>query len=217
MTDRDIARLGQFALERRLGLGLSQAKVAEAGGPSDTTLGQLESGTLTAVRPATLAKLDTGLRWVSGSAAATLQGGSPTPVEDIDKSAPRPKKGSRRGRRPEEQDWVDPFGGMHVALSKDQLTPERINQLLVVIADLDVQTRGLLESEDPATRRAAASAQRTVSVVSQAIAEWMGGEDQLIELAEALSRLARQSKAIASDSASPDDSTVIDRLTESGR
>lgn len=213
MTDRNIARLGQLALHRRLELGLSQASVAKAGGPSDTTLTSLEAGALSKVRPATLSKLDAGLRWIPGSAAAVLRGEDPSPLPEYES----PERHRDTARRPEEQDWVDPLGGIHVALVPDQLTSERINQLLVVIADLDVQTRGLTESDDPAVRRAAASAQRTVHVVSQAVAEWMGGESHLVDLAEALSRLAKQSRAIASDSASSGESTIIDRLTESGR
>ncbi|MGW2666101.1 hypothetical protein ACWCW7_34540 [Nocardia tengchongensis] len=215
MTDRNIARLGQLALNRRLELGLSQVTVAKAGGPSDTTLTSLEAGTLSKVRPATLSKLDAGLRWVPGSAAAILRGEDPTPLPEYEN--PEQRRDIAAARRPEEQDWVDPLGGIHVAMVPDQLSSERINQLLVVIADLDVQTRGLTESEDPAVRRAAASAQRTVTVVSQAVAEWMGGESHLVDLAEALSRLAKQSRATASDSASSGESTIIDRLTESGR
>ncbi|MFE3081755.1 hypothetical protein [Nocardia tengchongensis] len=216
MTDRNIARLGQLAHQRRLELGLSQAKVAEAGGPSDTTQAALEAGTLSKVRPATLLKLDIGLRWAPGSAAAILRGGEPVVAEYLEGLQQQQRDIAEEARRKHTQDWVDPLGAIHVPLAPDQMTPERINQLLVVIADLDVQSRSLFESEDPAVQRAAAAAQRAVVVVSQAVAEWMGGEDQLVELAEALSRLAKQSRLTASVSADSADATIIAR-PERGR
>lgn len=214
MTDSDIARLGQLALQRRLELGLSQAKVAEAGGPSDTTQTGLEAGTVTQVRPATLRKLDTGLQWEPGSAATVLRGGEPTPLRsDTTKSATDP----RAARRAQDQDWVDPLGRIHLPLGNDRLSTGRIQDVLIAIADLDVQTRNVSDSDDPRMARVASSAQHVVNVVGHAVAEWMGGEDQLVELAEALSRLARQSRLTASSSADAADSTIIERLTGSGR
>ncbi|MFE3229291.1 hypothetical protein [Nocardia sp. NPDC059228] len=214
MTDRNIARLGQLAHQRRLELGLSQAKVAEAGGPSDTTQTALEAGALSKVRPATLRKLDIGLQWAPGSAAAILRGEEPAAAGSPDEPTQPGREVAQGPQRPQGRDWVDPLGGIHVPLAPDQLAPERINQLLVVIADLDVQSRALLDSENPAVQRTAAAAQRAVAVVSQAVAEWMGGENQLVELAEALSRLAKQSRLTASASADSADATIIARPPE---
>lgn len=50
------------------------------GGPSSTTMSQIEHGNLDKPAPATLRKLDTGLDWESGSARRTLHGGEPVAV-----------------------------------------------------------------------------------------------------------------------------------------
>jgi hypothetical protein len=52
------------------------------GGPSNSTLTNLEAGTADRISPATLRKLDTGLRWAPGSAARVLDGGEPEALPD---------------------------------------------------------------------------------------------------------------------------------------
>jgi transcriptional regulator with XRE-family HTH domain len=75
-------RFGKVIADRRARLGLTRFEVRDAGGPSDTTLGNIENGTLgRAPSPATLKKLDRGLRWVKGSAADVLAGGEATTIE----------------------------------------------------------------------------------------------------------------------------------------
>lgn len=75
-------RFGEIVAARRARLGLTRLEVRDAGGPSDTTLGSIENGTLgRAPGPSTLRKLDRSLRWVGGSAADVLAGGEPTAVE----------------------------------------------------------------------------------------------------------------------------------------
>jgi transcriptional regulator with XRE-family HTH domain len=74
MTE-NLPALGRAVLKRREELGLTQAQVAERGGPSDTTLTGLESGTASSVSPMTLRKLDTGLQWGQGTARQILAEG----------------------------------------------------------------------------------------------------------------------------------------------
>ena len=64
-------------------LGLTQADVADRGGPSDTTLRKILDREPVGISPATLKKLDDAFGWNAGSAAATLEGGSPTVTNTI--------------------------------------------------------------------------------------------------------------------------------------
>lgn len=67
-------RLGTAVLARRKELDLNQRGVADAGGPSDTTLSKLENGTVKVVSAATLRRLDTALEWTQGTARAIYEG-----------------------------------------------------------------------------------------------------------------------------------------------
>lgn len=75
----DAKLLGQFVKARREELGLSQQEVADAGGPSDTTMSKLENGLTDTVSNRTLKRLDSALGWEAGSARAAYVTGS-TPV-----------------------------------------------------------------------------------------------------------------------------------------
>lgn len=81
MDSAKLRRFGKIVRSRRLALGLTQSQVTEKGGPSDKRQTQIENGTPPAPSLTTLAKVDMGLRWKPGSAAAALNGGTPTPVE----------------------------------------------------------------------------------------------------------------------------------------
>lgn len=91
------AALGEAVRNAREESGFSQRELTLRGGPSDTTLGQIESGTWTAGpgrSASTLRKLDRGFGWPPGTAAAVLSGdlpplepskwGEPDPPEDED-------------------------------------------------------------------------------------------------------------------------------------
>lgn len=69
--------LGQAVRRRRAYLGLSQADVTAAGGPSDQTLRKLEAGDHGPYRPRTLAALERVLRWKPGAVEAILLGEFP--------------------------------------------------------------------------------------------------------------------------------------------
>ncbi|WP_430336150.1 hypothetical protein [Rhodococcus sp. ACT016] len=81
MDRAKLERFGRIVRKRRLGLGMTQDQVTLAGGPSDKRQTKIEHGTPPAASLTTLAKLDQALRWEPGSAAAALNGGTPTPIE----------------------------------------------------------------------------------------------------------------------------------------
>lgn len=72
-------RFAAIVQARRAELNLTQVDVKAAGGPSTVTLGKIENGQRPSAR--TLRKLDQVLRWSPGSAARTLSGGDPTPLD----------------------------------------------------------------------------------------------------------------------------------------
>lgn len=77
----DVARLGLAVRDRRTRLGLSQAGLWKTGGPSNSTLTNIENGRAVPVSAITLRKLDTALRWRTGSAYTLLYGEeSRTPI-----------------------------------------------------------------------------------------------------------------------------------------
>lgn len=82
----DALRFGRLVQRRRQELGLSQADVGLAGGPSDATVRRLEQGLMDKPRFVTLSKLDAPLRWHPGSANRAFEGGDPTPLPDADGS-----------------------------------------------------------------------------------------------------------------------------------
>ncbi|MFD4181087.1 XRE family transcriptional regulator [Rhodococcus sp. NPDC058514] len=81
MVSESRVRFGRFVTERRRALNLTQDEVRAAGGPSDAAQTRAENGTGPEPSQRTLRRLDAGLNWVSGSAARTLLGGHPDPLE----------------------------------------------------------------------------------------------------------------------------------------
>jgi transcriptional regulator with XRE-family HTH domain len=74
------ARLAQAVRARREQLDLSQLDVGQAGGPSNTTLTEIENGRVEKLSRTTARKLDVGLQWEPGSAKRAWEGGEPTPL-----------------------------------------------------------------------------------------------------------------------------------------
>lgn len=71
--DPDYGHLQRVVLAWRALRGMSQSDVAAAGGPSDTTLGNIEAGKWSSRAPAdTLKKLDRGFGWPKGTARRVL-------------------------------------------------------------------------------------------------------------------------------------------------
>lgn len=71
-------RLRDAVLARRTELDLTQLDVWQSGGPSNTTLTQIENGLTKTLTRTTAQKLDRALRWEKGSARAVWNGESPT-------------------------------------------------------------------------------------------------------------------------------------------
>lgn len=82
------ARFGRYIYKRRRLLNLTQDQITAAGGPSDAAQTRAENGTGPEPSIETLRKFDVALRWTPGSAARTLEGGDPTPLERADSEAP---------------------------------------------------------------------------------------------------------------------------------
>jgi len=71
-------KLGQQVRDRRAELGLTQAEVAERGGPSVETLRALENNRSKRLSPRVRRALERVLQWETGSIDAVLDGGAPT-------------------------------------------------------------------------------------------------------------------------------------------
>lgn len=80
MSSRAAHRLATAVNARRHELDLNQMDVWQAGGPSNTTLTEIENGRLHSLTRTTANKLDHALRWEKGSAKAVWEGGEPTPI-----------------------------------------------------------------------------------------------------------------------------------------
>lgn len=80
-TPMDYDALARAVTTRRVDeLGLTAVEVQARGGPSVSTLTQIERASGTGYTLATLAKLDRALGWEPGSAVGTLRGEPPTAV-----------------------------------------------------------------------------------------------------------------------------------------
>ena len=76
-ADPGLARLKEFVVRRRVELGLSQRKFAEAAGVSLGTAARLERGAGSPVRVSTVPKLEDALRWPRGTFQVIRAGGDP--------------------------------------------------------------------------------------------------------------------------------------------
>ena len=72
-------RLAERVRARRAQLDMSQLDVWQAGGPSNTTLTEIENGRLENLTRTTARRLDQGLEWEPGSARRVWEGGEPSP------------------------------------------------------------------------------------------------------------------------------------------
>lgn len=74
----DWQRLGRFVLARRNKLGITQVELQARGGPSASTIQNIELCQITSLKPATKRKLAKGLGWTLESVDALLAGGDAT-------------------------------------------------------------------------------------------------------------------------------------------
>lgn len=80
MVGTDFDRLADFAVSRRVALGLEREDVAARMNKSAKTVERIELGH--SVRRETLASLEQALEWEPGSTRRVLEGGVPTPTRD---------------------------------------------------------------------------------------------------------------------------------------
>lgn len=84
--ERDYERLATLARRRRAELGLALNDVnAKAGGLSNRTWQRVEKGQ--EIRETNYVKVDGLLKWAPGSCLTVLDGGEPTPVEEMKEPA----------------------------------------------------------------------------------------------------------------------------------
>lgn len=82
--NEDLKNLARHVKARRDQKGWSQLDVwKENGGPSNSKLTEIEAARPPAPARSTLKKLDLGLQWTPGSARRVLEGGEPTPIQDV--------------------------------------------------------------------------------------------------------------------------------------
>ncbi|MEU3452092.1 hypothetical protein ABZ671_00415 [Micromonospora sp. NPDC006766] len=90
----DWQRLGRHVVHRREQLGLTQAAVHHAGGPSAATQRVIENGSQTSYRGAILRSLERVLQWPDGTIDNILNGAEPpsampaTPLADLEQLEP---------------------------------------------------------------------------------------------------------------------------------
>lgn len=78
--DRDWARLGEAVVRAYESLGLRHSEFVEVAGVSRSTLHRLERGIGAAPSDATLAKIERGLSWPTGTCLAVAEGASAPPA-----------------------------------------------------------------------------------------------------------------------------------------
>ncbi|RPK56184.1 anaerobic benzoate catabolism transcriptional regulator [Streptomyces sp. ADI96-02] len=77
----DYEALGRAVREARIRQGMTQTQLAEVAGVSRATLQNLERGGR--LRSLNLVKIESVLGWAPGSVQALLEGGAPSPIEEM--------------------------------------------------------------------------------------------------------------------------------------
>lgn len=125
IDEPDYTHLAQVVKAFRVRAGLSQQDVASRGGPSDTTLSQIEAGAWKSARPGpTLRKLDKGLDWVPGSAEDVAFEGMPLQqIRTVASASPRAAAAPQLD--PIASAWLAAFNNANPSgLSDDQLAQQ---------------------------------------------------------------------------------------------
>jgi hypothetical protein len=197
----DIARLGQLVKKRRLELRRTQVDVYRAGGPSDTTLTGLEQGTATSVSKDTLRKLDVGLDWEPGSATRVyLREGDPETL---------PKQTRRGITRPFGELSAGNDGSVRYTMTNHPVTNTSMIQLMIALSRLGLRLEDFRAGE-MAAEDFAEVVEEVLETGADAVAEWMGGPDQMSALGEALQYLTKQANPSARSAAIDGDNGVDD-------
>jgi transcriptional regulator with XRE-family HTH domain len=128
---QDWSHLGRLVRERRTELGLTQAEVHGAGGPSPATLYLIETGRRGSYRPQVLRRLERALGWRAGTVRRALAGGHPV-LEGEDKALP--PVGEDRASGTESHAWMAGFRRLPISRHDKLLILSRL--LEEVIAEL---------------------------------------------------------------------------------
>jgi transcriptional regulator with XRE-family HTH domain len=126
------SRLGQLIKERRVDLGLTQAEVSSAGGPSPATLYLLEHGRREFYRPQILRRLERALNWRAGSVNKVLTGDQPKLHHE---NSIGPPVDEDRMSDPTGQDWAMSFRELPISRHVKLLILARL--LEEIIAELN--------------------------------------------------------------------------------
>ncbi|TWS20817.1 helix-turn-helix transcriptional regulator [Tsukamurella asaccharolytica] len=148
-TTPSVARLGEAVKNRRGELGMSQADVMKAGGPSDTTQSKIELGVALKVGAQTLAKYDRALRWKSGRARAVLMGDAVVAEDAVDQRGEQAKP--RRPRDGAEVDAVAPIPPRRPQFGAWSLGPDLMVQLDLAADEVEFMANtssGYTEEDD---------------------------------------------------------------------
>jgi transcriptional regulator with XRE-family HTH domain len=129
--------LGRLVRERRAELGLTQAEVHSAGGPSPATLYLLESGHRDSYRPHILRRLERALGWRANSVRRVLAGGRPTLDDEDETTSPIRED---RTNVPNGHAWMASFRQLPIAprdklLILSNLLEETIAELSTAVND----------------------------------------------------------------------------------
>jgi transcriptional regulator with XRE-family HTH domain len=127
---QDWSYLGRLVRERRTELGLTQAEVQSAGGPSPATLYLIEAGRRGSYRPQVLRRLERALGWPAGSVRRALAG-HPVP-EGAEKIIP--PAGEDRASATDSDMWMASFRRLPISRHDKLLILSRL--LEEVIAEL---------------------------------------------------------------------------------
>ena len=128
---QDWSHLGRLVRERRTDIGLTQAEVQSAGGPSPATLYLIEAGRRGSYRPQVLRRLERALGWRAGSVRRVLAGGQPTLEGEDTIISPVDED---RASVPDSQRWMASFRRLPISPHDKLLILSRL--LEEVIAEL---------------------------------------------------------------------------------
>ncbi|MGW4126275.1 helix-turn-helix domain-containing protein [Nocardia sp. NPDC004711] len=189
MANNLVARLGTYIQARRHELGMSQIDLWKAGGPSNSTLTALESGSATSISTNTLRKLDHALGWEPGSGAKILAGGEPEPSQASPPptAEPVPDAADNGGYR------VEADGSTSWSMSIPNKAPSLQSMVALLFSLTSLATKAKDMEEGTATLPELLEAiNKTQEAGGAVIEEYMGGRERIRDLYRGLEFIVSQ-------------------------